>query len=140
LAGFWRIGLCALAAAALVLALPDGHGLLAGVLGLGIGLPMLALGMLLEIAAFLGWIELHRRCGRGLQLPGVQLLLPMPRRLFVLRCFVLAGMTLVGAVLWPELLARAAGVLLLAAHLVLAWALAGIRRGVHDFAARHALH
>lgn len=140
LGGFWRTGFCALAAAALVLALSEGHGLLAGVLGLGVGLPMLVLGMLLEIAAFLGWIELHRRCGRGLQLPGVQLLLPMPRRLIVLRCFVLAGVALVGAVVWPELLARPAGALLLAAHLVLAWALAGIRRGVRDFAAMHVSH
>lgn len=140
LGGFWRIGFCALAAAALVLALPDARGLLAGVLGLGIGLPMLVLGMLLEIAAFLGWIELHRRCGRGLQLPGVQRLLPMPRRRLVRRCFVLAGIALVGAVLNPEMFARPAGALLLSAHLALAWVLAGIRRGVREFAAKHALH
>ena len=32
--------------------------------------------MMLEIVPFIGWIELHRRCGRGVQLPGVQRLLP----------------------------------------------------------------
>lgn len=138
LAGFWRAGLCALMTAAAVLVLPGDHALLSGVLGLGIGLPMLVLGMLLEIAAFLGWIELHRRCGRGLQLPGVQVLLPALRRRRVLRTFVVAGTALAGAAVWPDLLGRPAGALLLGANGTLAWALSGIHRGVRDFAAIHA--
>lgn len=138
LAGFWRIGFCALVAGALVLALPDGRGPLAGVLVLAIGLPMLVLGMLLEIAAFLGWIELHRRCGRGLQLPGVQLLLPPSRRRWVLRAFALASAALLLSALWPGAIgSRLAGALLLSANGVLAWSLAGIRRGVREFAAVH---
>ncbi|TNJ33631.1 hypothetical protein E1B00_09815 [Arenimonas terrae] len=137
LARFWRFGFLALAAAGALLLVPGEHSLLVGVLGLGVGLPMLVLGMLLEIAAFLGWIALHRRCGRGLQLPGVQVLLPASRRRIVRRCFALAGLALVAAALWPPAFARLAGALLLAANLSLAWALAGVGRGVREFTAAH---
>lgn len=51
-------------------------GLAPAAMLLGGSLPLLVLSMMLEIRAFLGWIELHRTCGRGLQLPGVHLLLP----------------------------------------------------------------
>lgn len=134
LTGFWRTGFIALAAAG-GLVFVGGHAVLAGVFALGIGLPMLVLGMLLEIAAFLGWITLHRHCGRGRQLPGVQRLLPAGRRLFVLRAFGLASAALFGAALWPEALARVAGGLLLAANLALALILLGLRRDMRRFAA-----
>jgi hypothetical protein len=134
---FWRLGFIALAAAGALLLVPGGPAVPVGVLGLGIGLPLLVLGMGLEIAAFLGWITLHRHCGRGLQLPGVPSLLPASRRRIVRRMFALAGLGLVAAAQWPPLFAHAAGGLLLAAHLTLAWALRGIDRGVRDFAAAH---
>ena len=137
LAQFWRIGFSALAAAGGLLLMRGEHSLLLGVLGVGIGLPMLVLGMLLEIAAFLGWIALHRRCGRGLQLPGVQVLLPAAQRRFVRRCFMVASAGLIGAAIWPQTITRPAGGLLLAANLALAWALWGIDHRVRAFGAAH---
>lgn len=135
LAGFWRLGLFALALAAVAAWLPGEHAVLAGVLVVAVGLPMLVLGMLVEIDAFLGWIALHRRCGRGLQLPGVLTLLPPSRRLALMRLFALAGGTMSVAALWPgEASARLAGALLLAAYLALAWAQHGVASAVHAFA------
>lgn len=140
LAGFWRVGSCALALSAGLLFFFDDQAVLVGVLVLGIGLPMPVLGMALEISAFLGWIELHRRCGRGLQLPGVQVLLPMARRRQVLRLFGLAAAGLTVAALTPDVAARGAGALLFLANVALALALHGIDRGVRGFAAIHAPH
>jgi hypothetical protein len=89
--------------------------------------------MALEIVPFIGWIELHRRCGRGLQLPGVQRLLPDRDKLGVL----LAQWPLLllpAAVLWPSpWLARAAGVALACAWLGTWSALRGVRRRADDF-------
>ena len=51
-------------------------GLVPAAMLLGGSLPLLVLSMMLEIGAFVGWIELHRECKRGQQLPGVHLLLP----------------------------------------------------------------
>jgi hypothetical protein len=96
----WRAGLLALLAAALVLA--GGHGLLAGVLALGVGLPMLIGAMALEIVPFVGWIALRRSVPRGVQLPGVQRLLPPTRKQRVLYAHYLAAVLLLAAVLWPQ--------------------------------------
>jgi hypothetical protein len=134
----WRGGFVALGLGALVLAWPGGNAMLAGVLVIAVALPQLVIAMLLEIDAFLGWISLHRHCGRGLQLPGVQALLPLPRRRAVLRLFALAGLALaLAAADGRDLPVRAAGALLLSAHLALAWVQFGLSRAVREFAVAH---
>lgn len=132
----WRGGLVALALAAVLLPFGGARGaVLAAALALGIALPLLLTGMALEIVPFIGWIELHRRCGRGLQLPGVQRLLPDRDKLGVL----LAQWPLLllpAAVLWPSpWLARAAGVALACAWLGTWSALRGVRRRAEAFMA-----
>lgn len=112
---FWTAGLGALAAAACVLLASPLHAMLVGVLVLGIGLPLLVTGMQLEIIAFLGWIELQRRCGRGVHLPGVQLLLPRRDKTVVLTLHLLAAAGLLTAVL-GEIPTAIAGAGLLVAH------------------------
>jgi hypothetical protein len=125
---FWMAGFAALAAAACaLLAGGDANLLLAGVLALAIGLPLLVGGMQLEISAFLGWIDLQRRCGRGVRLPGVQLLLPARDKVAVLALHGLAAMALLAATAHPAL-ARGAGSALLLAHAAGFAALCGVDR------------
>ena len=95
----WRAGLLALALAALSLA--AGQGMVAGALALGVGLPLLVGGMTLEIVPFVDWIALRRRVPRGVQLPGVQRLLPDASRRRALLAHGAAAPLLVAAVLWP---------------------------------------
>lgn len=124
---FWRCGLLALLAASLVL-VSQGPALLAGALALGFGLPLLVIGMQLEIAAFLGWIELQRT-GGAIRVPGIQRLLPdaVKARVFVLQSG--AGVLLLAAVLWPQpVLSRLAGAAIACAYLALWWSLGGITR------------
>ena len=112
---FWMAGFAALAAAACaLLAGGEDNLLLAGVLALAIGLPLLVTGMQLEISAFLGWIDLQRRCGRGVHLPGVQLLLPARDKAIVLALHGLSALALLAATAQPALARLAGGVLLLA--------------------------
>lgn len=123
---FWMAGFAALAAAACaLLAGGEANLLLAGVLGLAIGLPLLVTGMQLEISAFLGWIDLQRHCGRGVRLPGVQLLLPARDKAIVLALHGLAAPSLLAAAVQPAL-ARAAGIALLLAHAAGFIALCGV--------------
>jgi hypothetical protein len=113
----WRAGLIALLLAALALLLDMRGGLVAGVLALGIGLPLLAGGMALEIVPFVGWIALRRAVPRGVQLPGVQRLLPDVARRCALYAQLAAAVSLLAATLWPlPWLARLAGL-----ALVVAW-------------------
>ena len=131
----WRAGawLLVLAALALLQGLRD--GVLAGVLGLAIALPLLVTGMAREIIAFIGWIALQRRCGRGLQLPGVQRLLPQRDKTGALLAQLPPAVLLTLAVLWPSpWLARAAGLAVLLAWLVEGWVLDGVRRRANRFA------
>ncbi|HBD21051.1 MAG TPA: hypothetical protein DC063_13880 [Arenimonas sp.] len=94
--------------------------------------------MLVEISAFLGWITLHRRCGRGIQLPGVHSLLSPRRRQQLLLGFAVAALALPAAVAWPGwLLSVAAGLALAVAHAQLALAQRHIAREVEAFAASH---
>jgi hypothetical protein len=131
----WRVGLLALLAAALVLAL-DGPPLLAGVLAIAIGLPLLVAGMQLEIVAFLGWIELHRRAGRGVRLPAVQKLVPDDDKARVVLLQAAAAVSLLAAVAWPHsALARLAGTALAGGHAVLFLALRGVGRRSRRFLA-----
>ncbi|MBP1475934.1 hypothetical protein J7I44_16670 [Frateuria sp. MAH-13] len=119
----WRVGLLALALAALALA--AGQGMVAGALGLGVGLPLLVAGMALEIVPFVEWIALRRRVPRGVQLPGVQRLLPDASRRRVLLAQGAAAPLLVAAVLWPmPWLARLAALGQLVAWSVHGYALA----------------
>ncbi len=130
----WRAGLSVLALAAFALLIGTRGGLLAGAWGLGIALPLLVTGMALEIVAFLGWIDLHRRCGRGMQLPGVQRLLPERDKLRVLLAQLPSALLLSAAVLWPlPWLARAAGLASVLAWLSVWLALRGVRRRASRF-------
>ncbi len=73
----WRLGLGFAGMAGLAwVGKGASAGLAPAVILVGGSLPLLVLSMMLEIRAFLSWIELQRSCGRGLQLPGVHLLLP----------------------------------------------------------------
>jgi hypothetical protein len=131
----WRAGTMILALAALALLWGLRDGVLAGVLGLAIALPLLLLGMAQEIIAFIGWLALQRRCGRGMQLPGVQRLLPERDKLRVLLAQLPPAMLLTATALWPSpLLARAAGLTMLLAWLGWWLALDGVRRRANRFA------
>jgi len=130
----WQLGWLALLLATLALLLGTRHGLLAGALGLGIALPLLVNSMSLEIVAFLGWIELHRRVGRGVQLPGVQRLLPEADKTRVLLAQIPLALLLPAAVLWPGAwLARLAGLAMLAAYFSAWRALTSVRRRSDHF-------
>jgi hypothetical protein len=88
----------------------------------------------LQIVGFLGWIQLHRRCGRGVHLPGVQRLLPEANQVHVLRVFLVSALLLPAAVLWPRAwLVRGAGLAVLLAYGVLWWALLEVRRRADRF-------
>ncbi|MBB5016414.1 hypothetical protein [Rehaibacterium terrae] len=136
---FWSTGLCALAAAALLLVaapvLPGPRlAMLIGALVVAIALPWLVLGMLLEIVAFLGWIRLHRECGRGMRLPGVHALLPERDKARVLVLHGLAGSLLLAAVLWPRpWLAALTGLALTLAYAATWLVLLGVRRRADRF-------
>ncbi|MFC5526935.1 hypothetical protein ACFPPA_14440 [Rhodanobacter ginsengisoli] len=134
----WRAGLVVLLLAASALSAPVREGRLAAALGLGIALPLLVNGMLLEIVAFLGWIELHRRIGRGVQLPGVQRLLPEREKYRALLLQLPLAVLLPAAVLWPaSWLARSAGLAMLLAWLGVGLACLGVRHRVMHFQTMH---
>ena len=131
---FWRFGALALGAAcAIGLAnalwdAPPRLTMLAGVLGIGIGLPMMLIGMQLEIVPFLAWIGLRRDCPRGVRIPGAGLLLPEHDKRIALVAHLAAAPVLCGAAWWPAL-ARAAGAFAWLAHaLTLACLLAPLLR------------
>lgn len=131
----WRAGFVALLGAAFVLA-SGGPAILCGALVLGIALPWLLGGMQMEIVAFLGWIELHRRCGRGVRLPPVQALLTErhKRGMFVAQSF--AAWSLLLAAAWPTPLgARISGFALAGSQALLCWRLLGVGRHVRAFVA-----
>jgi hypothetical protein len=123
LRGFWRFGSVALMAAAGVAWMPlppNMQALAVGVLVLGIGLPALVLGMVLEIVPFLAWIALRQRLPRGTRVPGVGSLLEPARKRRVLAACLLAWALLVAALAWPGL-AGAAGVGLAVAYGMAGW-------------------
>lgn len=129
----WRVGLTLLALAALALLADVRDGMLAGALGLGVALPLLVTGMMLEIVPFIGWIELHRRIGRGVQLPGVQRLLPVQEKNRAL-LGQLPLLLLPLAACWPSAwLARVAGLALVLAWGSAWWTLRGVRRRADHF-------
>lgn len=131
----WRIGAVALAAAAVSLAVPRA-GLLPGAFALGLALPLMVAGMALEIVAFLGWIQLHRSIGRGVQLPGVQRLMPARERGIAVAGQSVAGALVVVAAWHPGAwLARVAGASVCAAWLFVGAAFLNTNRRVRRFLA-----
>jgi hypothetical protein len=135
----WRAGSVALLLAAPALLADVRGGLLAGVLALGVGLPLLVGGMVLEIVPFVGWIGLRRTVPRGVQLPGVQLLLPDAARRRVLLAQLVAALPLLAATLWSlPWLARLAGLALLIAWLLHGHALASALYAARRFRRAHA--
>lgn len=131
----WRIGLSALLAAAVVLA-AGGSAMLAGTLALAVGLPWLVSGMQLEIGSFLGWIELQRRCERGVRVPHVHLLLEDRAKAIAFALMGAATLALLLAACWPdEAAARGAGLAFCVAQGWLAACLLGVGRRVRGFLA-----
>lgn len=131
---FWCAGFAVLAIAGCLLLAGAGGAMMAGALVVAIGLPLLVTGMSLEIVAFLGWIELQRECGKGVHVPGVQLLMPSRDKAVVLALHLLAGLLLALAVrqVW---MAAIAGAALLFAHCASFVALGGARRRGRRFIA-----
>ena len=114
---FWQAGCACLFAASLLELRPDVPLVPLGVLVLGVGLPLLVVGMALEITAFLTWIALRQRVPRGVRVPGVGSLFEEAdrRRAFVLHA--VAGAWLVAAAFAPAL-ARSAGLAIALAYAV----------------------
>jgi hypothetical protein len=128
----WRMGLVALLLAAV--SLLAGRGLLAGALALGVGLPLLVGAMAMEIVPFVAWIALRQRVPRGVQIPGVQRLLPDAGKRRALLAQAAAAPCLVLAAAWPQSwLARLAGLAQLGAWAVHGHALLGALRGARAF-------
>lgn len=123
----------ALAGAGIALPRPD---MLAGTLVIGAGLPLIVSAMMLEIVAFLTWIQLRADCPRGIRIPGVGSLQPDTAKRLVLATQGAAGLLLVTAALLPPL-ARAAGLLLVVAHVVLWGRLRECRRQAAAFLQAH---
>ncbi|WP_051412501.1 hypothetical protein [Pseudoxanthomonas sp. J35] len=121
---FWAVGciallLAALAACATVAGVPGLEPatatLLAGVLALGIGVPLLATGMLLEIVAFIAWVDLRGRCPRGMRIPAVGRLQPEQAKRRALLAHLFAAV-LLGLAVPVQALAVPAGIALAGAH------------------------
>lgn len=124
----WRVGLAAVASGALAL-LWGAPAPVLGALVLGLGLPLLLVGMLLEIVAFLGWITLRRTVPRGTRVPGVNRLLGDGGKKRAIAGVGLSGALVVAAAAWPApLLAHAAGVATAAAYCVVSLVLARVAR------------
>lgn len=116
----WRAGSTCLVLAGLALcaaAFAGGPraGMAAGVLAIGVGLPLLVNGMLLEIVGFISWIALRGRCPRGVRILAVGRLLPDRDKHLVLCAHLLAAVLLPLALAWPAL-APLAGIALVAAY------------------------
>ncbi|GAB3000552.1 hypothetical protein GCM10010960_00370 [Arenimonas maotaiensis] len=119
LIGFWCLGSLSLLMAVLtVLCVSTPYKtILAGVLAIGIGLPSLVLGMLLEIAPFIAWLKLQRQRHQGSRLQSVDGLFPEYRKQRIFIFFVLSALALPAAVIWPNSTSvNLAGLLLASAH------------------------
>lgn len=121
LSAFWSLGVTAVAigAAVLVSPLPSSvdRAMLAGALVLAIGLPLIVVGMMLEIVGFLAWIHLRRVVPRGHRIPGIGGLMPEHDK----RCALVAHLLASLLMLSPLLLHRgdlAAGLAMLLSWLV----------------------
>lgn len=125
LAAAWGLGLLVAFGAGLAwLGLGLRAGLAPGTALLAAALPLLVLSMALEIRTFIAWIALQRAAGRGLQLPGVHLLLPDGPKWAWLALQASAGLAAIALALQPgAMLARVAGGLWVLAALAMLSAL-----------------
>ena len=142
---FWRAGAVALAlaglaaAAASISALDDTSerlAILAALLAIAVGIPLLVNGMLLEITGFITWIALRGRCPRGVRIPATGRLLPDPDKRAALLAHLLAAALLVAALAWPPL-APVAGLGLILAYGISAACMLRCLRRAADFARDH---
>lgn len=115
LRAFWQVGCAALLLAGVLAPWPTIPVMLTGALVLGVGLPLLVVGMAMEITGFLTWIALRQRMPRGIRVPGVGSLFDDAGKRHAFVAHVIAGGALVAAVSLP-MLARIAGVLVLLAY------------------------
>lgn len=113
----WQAGCTCLLVASGVIAWPGPSSMLAGALVLGFGLPLLVVGMALEITGFLTWIALRQRVPRGIRVPGVGSLFEEADKRRALLLHAIAGALVVVATLAPAV-ARLAGVALALAYAV----------------------
>ena len=130
---FWRPGSLALAlagtaACAAAVGAPEGMAVLAGVLAIGVGVPLLVNGMLLEIVGFITWVALRGRCPRGVRIPPVGRLLPDADKHAALLAHLAASALLVAALAWRVLVPLAGLALALAYAISSACMLRCLRR------------
>lgn len=129
----WRAAAAVLLAAA-ALVLVGGDAVVVGALVLGLAAPLIVIAMALEITAFLAWLGLQRTVPRRRRVPGIDALQPEHIKTAVMVLHGASGIVLAAASVWPSgILARAAGVLLLGAHLALLAALWGVLRRERRF-------
>ncbi len=112
---FWRGCCAALLAASAIAPWPGAPVMMVGVLILGIGLPLLVVGMALEITAFLTWIALRQRVPRGIRVPGVGSLFDEAQKRRLLAVHGVAGALLASTACAPAL-AHAAGTAVVLAY------------------------
>ena len=105
---FWQAGCTALLAASVTAMWSGTSLLLVSTLVLGVGLPLLMVGMALEITAFLTWIALRQRVPRGIRVPGVGSLFEEADKRRAFAVHVIAGALLMMVTLAP-VLTRTAG-------------------------------
>lgn len=138
---FWQAGalaliLAAVAACAAGAGAPAPMAMLGGTLAIGVAMPLLVNGMLLEIVGFLAWIDLRGHCTRGIRIPAVGHLLPDSDKRAALLAHLTAATLLVAATLWRPL-APMAGVVLAAAYAITTACLLRCLRRTRDFARDH---
>lgn len=131
----WMLGLGIAHIAAWILAAdPRRMGMAPMVSMLGFALPLLILSVSLEISAFLAWIDLHLRAGRGVHVPGVHLLMPDCGKWHWLAAQCAAGTLLVLLALYPsQILASLAGIASAVCYALQAWVRGQPRRNVLRF-------
>lgn len=135
LVGFWRLGAMAMLVSVAVLVFQwQNSSLLPGILIIAIALPALILGMLLEIAAFLAWLELQGERTRAYHPPSVDRLLPEIRKSVLLTLHAVAALSLVLTSLWPyTLTTRCAALALTLAYVMTLTELLAIRWRAQSF-------
>ena len=135
MAAAWMLGLgIAHIAACIVAADPKRMGMAPIVSVLGFALPLLVLSVSLEISAFLAWIDLHLRSGRGVHVPGVHLLMPDRGKWHWLAVQCVAGTLLVMLALYPsQTLASLTGIASAVCYSLQAWVRGQPRRNVLRF-------
>lgn len=101
------------------------------------GVWLVLISMLVEIRSFLAWLELQRRCGRGVRLPGIHALWPDRSKWQGLALHACAALATALAACHPALLARPAGALTVAAFGLGMWQLWRLRARCADFLSRN---